>query len=167
MQIVISHVKKRQNCIFALEKSVYKLYNIQKRTGNHNILCVTRFVLIPEKCIAFWSIHFHKTHNRETGCLVQPVLRVSGRFLRLLTAWCVWIEAATACRDVAGEGNGLIPSATLREWRIGSFRFDVCAGGRFLRLLTAQCVRIEAATACRDVADVGNGLIPSATFMFG
>ncbi|MBQ2487545.1 MAG: hypothetical protein II517_04315, partial [Ruminococcus sp.] len=49
VQIVISHVKKRQNCIFALEKSVYKLYNIQKRTGNHNILCVARFVLIPEK----------------------------------------------------------------------------------------------------------------------
>jgi len=94
---------------------------------------------------------------------VQPVLRVSGRFLRLLTAWCARIEAATACRDVAGEGNGLIPSATLREWRIGSFRFDVCAGGRFLRLLTAWRARIEAATACRDVADVGNGLIPSAT----
>ena len=39
----------QKNCIFALEKSVYKLYNIQKRTGDHNILCVARFVLIPEK----------------------------------------------------------------------------------------------------------------------
>ena len=94
---------------------------------------------------------------------MQPVLRVSGRFLRLLTAWCARIEAATACRDVAGEGNGLIPSATLREWRIGSFRFDVCAGGRFLRLLTARRARIEAATACLDVAGEGNRLIPSAT----
>ena len=91
---------------------------------------------------------------------MQPVLRVSGRFLRLLTAWCARIEAATACRDVAGEGNGLIPSATLREWRIGSFRFDVCAGGRFLRLLTARYVRIEAATACRTVAIAERRLLP-------
>ena len=36
---------------------------------------------------------------------MQPVLRVSGRFLRLLTARRARIEAATACRDVADMGE--------------------------------------------------------------